>query len=487
MQFNWIKKLDNYVFIFSKDGKLVAINDNAFDLLKDKNDPLSNVSFNEIFTSPILDLSLNELIEREKNMVDLIIRDREIITGEVVVWKLSQSRGEYYAAMFYPSEPFNNQQSTVIEESYQDDNLTVEVFRGVMGESLNLTGMVAGYVEMVKETLVDQLLVNEELDEALNLCQKNQKLLKKSILLTKDIDLTINQDCNTWFSETMEMIQSTLPSEIGFSYESRIGHCNGTINHSRLERLLLNLCTSASQVENSETVNLRLILQNESLSENLFVENEKVIVGSFCILIQMSSVMVSNDFIEKLYNNEQLPPKNRFEETLLSTKRILPKIGGDLTINRSAKDELSVAIHIRKKEALVEKTPAYFGPPKGDGQCVLVVDDEEIVAKITERRLIRLGYMVEVKLSAEEALRYILTNPQKIDLLVTDHVMPGMTGLELAIKTQKIAPRLPIIMMTGYSSGITTEICEISGIKHLGMKPIDGNEFAMIVAQALQK
>jgi PAS domain S-box-containing protein len=80
----------------------------------------------------------------------------------------------------------------------------------------------------------------------------------------------------------------------------------------------------------------------------------------------------------------------------------------------------------------------------------LLVDDEELVRVSTADMLNDLGFQVIEAGSAEEALR-LIDSGQKFDLLVTDHLMPGMNGAELAEAMRSRAPELPVLLVSGYA------------------------------------
>jgi CheY-like chemotaxis protein len=93
-------------------------------------------------------------------------------------------------------------------------------------------------------------------------------------------------------------------------------------------------------------------------------------------------------------------------------------------------------------------------PPEADptsGPCtVLVVDDDGLVAKGTAAMLEDLGHTVLEAGSAAEAL-IVLENERLVDLVITDHAMPDMTGMELARRLRNIRPELKVILATGYA------------------------------------
>ena len=125
--------------------------------------------------------------------------------------------------------------------------------------------------------------------------------------------------------------------------------------------------------------------------------------------------------------------------------RILSRPGRGTTVELW----LPVADRPATERAVANATPA-------DGQTaastcrILVVDDDSLVAESTVSMLEHLGHRVIVTSSGALALETLRSEPQ-IDLVITDQVMPGMTGLELARRMRQIRPELPIILATGYS------------------------------------
>jgi PAS domain S-box-containing protein len=94
--------------------------------------------------------------------------------------------------------------------------------------------------------------------------------------------------------------------------------------------------------------------------------------------------------------------------------------------------------------------PAPVATPARAGSLVLVVDDDPLVAAGTVMMLEDLGYRTAGAASGDAALRRLAEAPA-IDLVVTDHAMPGMTGLELAERLRRERPGLPVVLATGYA------------------------------------
>jgi signal transduction histidine kinase/CheY-like chemotaxis protein len=115
-----------------------------------------------------------------------------------------------------------------------------------------------------------------------------------------------------------------------------------------------------------------------------------------------------------------------------------------------------------------------------EGRTVLVVDDDPLVAAGAAAMLEDLGHTVLQASSAREALALIQTG-REIDLVLTDHAMPEMTGVELARRLRQLRPNLPLVLATGYADLPANATAEL-GVPRLA-KPFDQDELSRAVAQ----
>jgi len=109
--------------------------------------------------------------------------------------------------------------------------------------------------------------------------------------------------------------------------------------------------------------------------------------------------------------------------------------------------------------------------PRGRGECILVVDDEEMLAELTRNVLTQIGYVVESTTSSAKALELVRAQPARFALVVTDQTMPGMTGLQLADEIRVIRADLPVMLMTGYNLTHASGQIEDSGVSNILLKP----------------
>jgi PAS domain S-box-containing protein len=155
------------------------------------------------------------------------------------------------------------------------------------------------------------------------------------------------------------------------------------------------------------------------------------------------------------------------------------QLGGALTI-RSA---LGVGTHVELwlpeslSPAVTTETLGKTSVMATASGKVLLVDDEDVVRLSTGEMLIELGYELTVARSAEEALR-LVENGLQLDLLITDHLMPGMKGTDLARSVQAARPGVKVLLVSGYAEadGIAPDLPRLT-------KPFRNEELAASIAE----
>ncbi|RMR09580.1 hybrid sensor histidine kinase/response regulator [Pseudomonas syringae group genomosp. 7] len=121
----------------------------------------------------------------------------------------------------------------------------------------------------------------------------------------------------------------------------------------------------------------------------------------------------------------------------------------------------------------------------GQGQSILLVEDDDSVRLINQEVLEELGYRVHVARDGEEALR-VFDDLEKIDLLLTDVGLPGMNGRQLAEILQQFRPRLPVLFLTGYAEGALARADFLGPYMQLLTKPFTLESLAVTVASMLE-
>jgi FixJ family two-component response regulator len=119
------------------------------------------------------------------------------------------------------------------------------------------------------------------------------------------------------------------------------------------------------------------------------------------------------------------------------------------------------------------------------GERVAIVDDEREMADVTKTVLQKLGYATVTYGSAARFLKAYLANPEPIDLVVTDLVMPGMTGVQLAKFLRENGHEVPILLMTGFAVQPRPQWEIGSGRTALVRKPFNSAQLGQAVRRLL--
>jgi CheY-like chemotaxis protein len=133
---------------------------------------------------------------------------------------------------------------------------------------------------------------------------------------------------------------------------------------------------------------------------------------------------------------------------------LVSQLGGALELQSRSGEGTTVELWLPLADepaAVVSELGATF--PSLSTGVALLVDDEDLVRASTAQMLAELGYVVTEASSAEEALRLLEAGPAP-DLIVTDHLMPGMTGTELAWTVRRGAGAPPVLLISGYAEDV---------------------------------
>ncbi|MBG6081584.1 PAS domain S-box-containing protein [Rubrivivax gelatinosus] len=124
--------------------------------------------------------------------------------------------------------------------------------------------------------------------------------------------------------------------------------------------------------------------------------------------------------------------------------------------------------------------------PMGDGQALLVVDDEPALVDLASELLAGLGYEPFGTASSAEALRRFEAEPERYALLLTDELMPGLSGTALAQAVHALRPGLPVVLASGWGGPQFERRAAGAGITVTLAKPLTRAELARAIARALR-
>jgi CheY-like chemotaxis protein len=137
-------------------------------------------------------------------------------------------------------------------------------------------------------------------------------------------------------------------------------------------------------------------------------------------------------------------------------------------------------------ETLYSHSSLSKATPAGSGQTVLVVDDEPVLLAMIVEMLKGLGYKPVGYSDSIAALQALKDAPQRFAAVVTDEVMPELSGTRLTEALRAHAPHLPVVLVSGYGGASLASRAAAAGVTRVLAKPLQRAELARSLAELLR-
>jgi CheY-like chemotaxis protein len=152
---------------------------------------------------------------------------------------------------------------------------------------------------------------------------------------------------------------------------------------------------------------------------------------------------------------------------------IVKGLSGHIDVSSEIGRGTTFTVHLPLAESEAEiREDASPAIVRGNGETILVVDDDEVVLEITRELLISLNYRPVVRNNAMEALNLFKSTPEHFDAVLTDLTMPGMNGVRLAEEIKKVAPDTPILLCSGFGDNPAVDAAVRKGLFRKLDKPV---------------
>ncbi|HEX5660679.1 MAG TPA: ATP-binding protein, partial [Polyangiales bacterium] len=270
-----------------------------------------------------------------------------------------------------------------------------------------------------------------------------------------------NVDLNDAVRSAAKLLERLLEASVELRVHTWSAPCVVHVDPGGLERLLLNLAINASDaMPHGGTLSL-------SLSTRRFGDQEHVLLEVADTGAGIASADLPHIF-EPFFTT-----KARGKGTglgLASVYGIVKQSQGQIEVESQPSE--GTVFRVRWPRALDAEViePSRLSDPGVGYERILLVDDDAEVRAVALAHLEAAGYTVLAATSGAEALEVLAKN--SVQMLVSDVSMPGMSGVELARKVRKIAPSMPILLISGYSD----ELVEAGGFS--AREPNDRNDVA---------
>ncbi len=357
---------------------------------------------------------------------------------------------------------------------------------GIAHDFNNILGAIIGYAEMVRDDSPPGSTAAHDLDQILLAGNRAKDLVMQILAFSRQSEKArIPLQPATIIKETIKLLRASLPTTIAITTKIDGSTMPILADPVQFHQLVMNLCTNAFHAMEEKGGVLSIALDNLTPSE------QQATAGGYAVQLTVvdNGVGIAPEIQDKIFD-PYFTTKGVGKGTGMGLSIVHGIVAAyDGTIDcRSQPGEgttFTITLPALSEAAdILEAVPSREAPPLG-AERILFVDDEVTLVHMTRIMLERLGYRVTAHHSSREALAAFTDNPHLFDVVITDHTMPGMTGLELAQRLLALRPELPIILCSGYSSAVSEEMARSAGITGFAAKPLIKKEIGELIRSVL--
>ncbi|MBT8341488.1 MAG: PAS domain S-box protein [Desulfatitalea sp.] len=361
---------------------------------------------------------------------------------------------------------------------------------GIAHDFNNMLSVILGHAELLKSSLPpgDPLLksVLEIENAGLHSRDITRQLLafsRKQIIAPKTTNL----------NKSIAIIKKTLTNLIGENIDLRFllqkNLWTVRIDPSQVDQILFNLSANARDAM-PDGGTLAIETSNIDIDEAFCALQAECLPGQYVLLsvtddgVGMDKEMLLHVF-EPFYTTKGLEKGTGLG--LATVYGITRQNGGFITIHSDPGKGTTFNVYIPKlmdevqEDTVEEKSPIEFHPA-----TVLLVEDDDMVRRMTAEILKEIGYSVLIVDTPTEALALFEKNDTPIDLLITDVIMPQMSGTELVSKINKLKPEVKVLYMSGHTENIIVRQGILKEGIHFVQKPFSMSDLAKKVRETIE-
>ena len=360
---------------------------------------------------------------------------------------------------------------------------------GIAHDFNNILAVVLGCGDLLQQTVVPGSAQARQVDQVLRAGELGKSLVARILSFSRGGARAHSvMDLDAVVGEAMELLAATAPASIHLDLALEADDARVLGDPSLLFEALSNLCTNAvNAMPQGGTLAVRTATRRIDAEQPL--SHGTLGAGTWAVISVVDDGHgMAADVIEHLF------------EPFFTTRAAQGGTGLGLAMVHGAVREMSGVIDVRSSagqgarfelcfplttSAVAAEVDAVPAAPRGTGQVVMIVDDEPALVAMTEDVVAGLGYEPVGFVDPRQALAALQATPQRFDVVLTDQVMPHLTGTELARRLHGLRPQLPVLLASGYGGPDLDRQAEAAGVKALLQKPLHRGELAIHLARAL--
>src|SRR6267143_1808665 len=360
---------------------------------------------------------------------------------------------------------------------------------GIAHDFNNILGAILGYGELAQRKLEGRA-VRRHVDQVMQAGARGKALVERILAFSRSgLGERVPVHVQSVVEETLEILAASLLPQVRLEKRLEAGDTAIVGDATQLHQVAMNLCANALQAMEHGGV-LTVVLNRESVPERRLLSHGTLLPGP-CVRLSVSDT------------GSGIPPAvlERMFDPFFTTKAVGDGTGLGLSLVHGIVADFGGAIDVTTQAGVGTsftvwlptsgETPRLLAEPVGDlpqgnGETVMIVDDQRSLVALAEETLAALGYEPAGFDSSVAALQAFRAEPQRFDLVLTDETMPDMSGVDLAREIRRVRPELPIVLMSGYSGAQLTERARATGVAEVLRKPLVRRDIAEALARALR-
>lgn len=363
---------------------------------------------------------------------------------------------------------------------------------GVAHDFNNLLGVILGHTEIAMEQIepknplmADLKEINETVERAAKLTRQLLAFARKQAVTPRVLDL------NETVESMLKMIRRLIGENIELSWLPGRNLWKTLIDPAQVDQILANLCVNSRDAI-SDVGKLIIETENVIFDTEYCNEHPEYIPGEYVLLaVSDNGSGMDKKTLERIFE-PFFTTKGLGQGTglgLATVYGIVKQNNGFINVYSEPDKGTTFKIYLPRHisgDMLPAETAKPVEIPKGNGEVILIVEDEPTLLEMTARGMRAQGYTVLGSETPAQALRLAKEYSGEMHLLLTDVVMPGMNGRELAERIIEIRPKIKCLYMSGYTANVIAHHRIPEGEWFI-QKPFSRQELAKKIKMILEK
>jgi signal transduction histidine kinase/CheY-like chemotaxis protein len=361
---------------------------------------------------------------------------------------------------------------------------------GIAHDFNNILGAIIGYGELARSGAADGSALARHLDAVMNAGQRAKALVERILAFSRSgKGERVPVHVQSVVVEALDLLLPSVPPAVQLVRRLEAGDAAVIGDAIQIHQVVMNLCTNAVQAMpdgGSLTVSLELRHQDggRALSTGELAAGDYV-----CLTVRDEGRGIEPEMMHRIF------------DPFFTTKKVGAGTGLGLSLVHGIVTDLGARIDVCSlpgrgttfavwlpwSDRALALPQAETGIPRGQGQCILLVDDELALVHWGEEMLAILGYQAVGYTSSVEALAAFAAEPARFDAVLSDETMPELQGSQMALQMRQIRPDIPIVLMSGYVGPRLAELARAAKIDELAAKPLVSRDVARLLARLFAK